>query len=427
MLLKNLPQYMKNHTITDRITVIDALRGFALLGIILNHCSQEFLAGATPSSHQTFNIFSPTDAFLGQVMGYLTSGKFFTIFSFLFGLSFAIQMDSAAKDGRPFAGRMLWRILILFAIGFIHSMFYSGDSLRIYAFLGIFLLLMRNLNNRVLLIVGLLLVLNTPLIFVRIQSQFAPPPTAQQIEMGKKQGEGFVKMANEEFNIKQNGTLADVVKMNFEGGLLGTLGFQLFTGRLFITLGLFLLGLWAGRRQIFIENLVNKHFFQRVRIWSGVMALISTLIVIFLGGISMGPPLSGWRGVVGSTAFDVHQITLSVFYISIITLIYWKTKPLFLRLLVAVGRMGLTTYLCGTAFGALTFFGYGFGLIGHIGVTTSVILGIIFFALQIPFSNWWLSNFQFGPVEWLWRSLTFLKIQAWKQPKPSKLSWQNFK
>ena len=418
---------MKNYTITNRITVIDALRGFALLGIIINHSTQEFLAGPTPPSNPTFNIFSPADALFGQIMGYLTLGKFFTIFSFLFGLSFAIQMDSAAKDGRPFAGRMLWRILILFAIGFIHSMFYSGDILRIYAFLGIFLLLMRNLNNGVILILGLLLVLNTPLFFVRIQSQFAPPPTAQQIEMGKKQGEGFVKMANDQFKIKQNGTLAEVVKMNFEEGLLGTLGFQLFTGRLFITLGLFLLGLWAGRRQIFIENLGNKHFFQRLRIWSGVMALISTLIVIFLGGIVMGPPIPGWRGMISATAFDIHQITLSVFYISIITLIYWKTQPIFLRLLVSVGRMGLTTYLCGTAFGALIFFGYGLGLIGHIGVTASVISGVIFFALQIPFSNWWLSKYQFGPVEWLWRSLTFMKTQAWKQPESSKLSWQNFK
>ena len=405
---------MKNKTITDRITVIDALRGFALLGIIVNHCSQSFLAGPTPPSNPLFNILSPADAILGDILGYLTFGKFFTIFSFLFGLSFAIQMDSAAKDGRPFAGRMFWRILILFAIGFIHSMFYSGDILRIYAILGVFLLLMRNLSNRVILILGLLLVLNTPLIISRIQSQFAPPPTAQQMEMGKKQGQGFVKMANEQFNIKQNGTLAEVVKMNFSGSLIGTLRFQLFTGRLFITLGLFLLGLWAGRKRIFIENIENRLFFQRVRIGSGVMALISTLIVIFLGGISKGPPVPGWKGVVGATAFDIHQITLSIFYISVVILIYWNTKPAFLQLLVAVGRMGLTTYLCGTAFGALIFFGYGFGLIGHIGVAAAVILGILFFALQIPFSNWWLSKYQFGPVEWLWRSLTFMKIQAWQ-------------
>ena len=414
---------MKTETITDRITVIDALRGFALLSIIINHCSQEFLAGPTPPSNPTFNVFSPTDAILGDILGYLTFGKFFTIFSFLFGLSFAIQMDSASKNNRPFAGRMLWRTLILFAIGFIHSMFYSGDILRIYAFLGILLLLLRNLNNRVLLVLGLLLVFNTPLTIVRIQSQFTPPPSAQQIEMSKKQGEGFMKMANEEFNIKQNGTLEEVVKMNFEGGLIGTLGFQLITGRLFITLGLFLLGLWAGRRQIFIENIKNKYLFKRMLIGSGILALISTLTVIYFGGIIMGPSLLGWSGLINSTAFDIHQITLSVFYISTITLLYWNTQAIILRLLIAVGRMGLTTYVCGTTFGVLTFYGYGLGLIGHIGVTASVFSGILFFAIQILFSNWWLSKFQYGPVELLWRSLTFMKMQTWKQQKPSKLSW----
>ena len=267
-----------------------------------------------------------------------------------------------------------------------------------------------------------LLIINTPLIYIRTQSQFAPPPTAEKIEMDKKQGEGFVKMANEQFNIKQNGTLSDIVKMNFEGGLLDTLGFQLMTGRFFITLGLFLLGLWAGRKRIFIENQENIKFFKRVRLWSGVIALFSTLIVILFGGLAALMSMQGGlKEAITATAFDFHQFSLSVFYISLVTLIYWQSKPVILRLLVAVGRMGLTTYLFGTFFGVLTFYGYGLGLIGHIGVTTSVVLGIIFFALQIPFSNWWLSKYQFGPVEWLWRSLTFRKAQTWKQPKPSKL------
>ena len=137
----------------------------------------------------------------------------------------------------------------------------------------------------------------------------------------------------------------------------------------------------------------------------------------------MGLPTQGWSGAISATAFDVHQILLSLFYISVITLIYWETKPVILQLLVAVGRMSLTTYLCGSVFRALTFLGYGFGLIGHIGVTASVALGIFLYALQIPFSNWGLSKYQFGPVEWLWRSLTFMKIQAWKQSESSKLSW----
>lgn len=412
---------MNNQIKSNRINIIDVLRGFALLGIIVNHCSQEYLAGPIPLANPTFNIFSHIDATLGTILVYLTFGKFFTIFSFLFGISFAIQMDSAANTSRPFGGRMLWRIVILFIIGFIHSMFFSGDILRVYGILGVLLLLCRNLNNRVILILGLLLVLNLPLIYVRIQSQFSPPPSAQQIEMGKQQGEVFSKMANEEFNIKQNGTLAEVMKMNFNGGLIGTLGFQLFTGRLFITLGLFFLGLWAGRRQIFIEKERNVKFFKKLCVWSGGLALISTLMVILLGGVTLGPPTPGWKEAIVSTAFDIHQITLSAFYISIVTLYYWKKKSVFLNQFQSVGRMGLTTYLCGTAFGVLLFFGFGFGLIGHIGVSLSVLLGIIFFALQVLFSNWWLSKYQYGPVEWLWRSMTFMQMQAWQKPSETRM------
>lgn len=116
-------------TTTDRIAVIDALRGFALVGIIIAHFSGQFLAGPTPPSAGTMNLFSPLDFALSELCTYLTFGKFFTIFSFLFGLSFAIQMDSAAKNGRAFAGITLWRLVLLFAIGFVHSQFYSGNSI----------------------------------------------------------------------------------------------------------------------------------------------------------------------------------------------------------------------------------------------------------------------------------------------------------
>ena len=405
---------MKTST-NNRIEVIDALRGFALLGIIITHCAGQYLAGPPAPSAGTLNLFSPVDKFLGEFLGYLTFGKFFTIFSFLFGLSFAIQMDSASKMERSFVGRTLWRLLILFLIGFIHSLFYSGDILRIYAILGLFLILFRNANNRVLVIVGILLVFDAPLFINRLSSQFAPPPTKEQIEAGKAGGQAFVKIAEKEFQIKQSGTLAEVVDMNFKGGLMGTLSFQIFSGRLFITLGLFLLGLWAGRKQIFIDSLQNRLFFSSLFRWSLLMVCISTLSVILMGGISTMESSSGWLGFIKTSMADVHQISLSAVYVAGITLLFWKTKSVFLQNLIPVGRMGLTTYLMGTAFGVITFLGYGFGQLGHLGLTASVGLGILFFAVQIPFSKWWLSKYHFGPVEWLWRSITYTKAQIWKK------------
>jgi len=417
---------IRGNTQTDRIAVIDALRGFALVGIIVAHSTGQYLAGPSPATYNV--IFSPFDKIVGDLSTVLTFGKFFTIFSFLFGLSFAIQMDraangSAAKAGRlnaarPFVGRTLWRLVILFGIGYMHSLFYSGDILRIYAIVGLFLVLLRKAGNRVVLILGMLLVFNAPLLVGRVAGQFSPAPSAAQIEAGKTQGVAFMKQAADEFRIKQTGTLAEVVQMNLKDGLVGTLIFQLFTGRLFITLGLFLLGLWAGRKRLFVDSPEHRQFFRQLLLWSGVLAAVSTVVFWRLtGGNLFGPPLPGWMGMIGNTAFDVHQATLSAFYVAGVTLLFWQTRAVLLRALVSVGRMGLTTYLTDSVFGVLVFLGYGLGQLGHLGMAASVGLGLAFFALQIPVSNWWLARFQFGPVEWLWRSLTYLKAQPWQKSR----------
>lgn len=403
--------YASTHS--DRIQVIDCLRGFALIGIVMAHCANQYIAGP-PGPGYTI-LFGPVDELVGNVGMYLTFGKFFTIFSFLFGLSFAIQMENTAKARRPFVGRTLWRLVILFVIGFIHSLFYSGDILRIYAFLGLFLVLMRRLSDRVILIIGLLLVFYAPLFINRVASLNAPPPTPAQIEVGKRQGAGFMKMAAEEYRIKSTGTLSEVVAMNAKGGLIGTLGFQLITGRLFITLGLFLLGLYAGRQRLFAGSSENQGFFRRLLLWSGGLTLISTALALLYEGFGFGRGPSGWQGVLGATASDVHQATLSTFYVAGITLLFWQTKAWFLRSLVAVGRMGLTTYLMQTMFGVLVFLGYGLGQMGKLGMAASVGLGLAFFALQIPLSNEWLKRVNYGPIEWLWRSLTYGKAQPWRK------------
>ncbi len=402
-------------TASGRIDVIDALRGFALVGIMANHCSGQYLAGMAPASYNI--LFSPLDVWVGDAATYLTFGKFFTIFSFLFGLSFAIQMDNAARAGRSFVGRTTWRLLILFAIGFIHSLFYSGDILRIYALLGLVLLLARHLNNRLVLVLGLLLVLNAPLLVSRVAGMFAPPPTAAQIEAGKAQGAEFMKMAETEFRIKQQGTLAEVVAMNANGALVGTLFFQLLTGRLFITLGLFLLGVWAGRKRLFVDSPAHRIFFRNLLAVSGGLAVVSTVYFAANGGMALlfGPPAPGWVAVWGATAFDVHQASLSTVYVAGVTLLFWQTRAWLLHRLVAVGRMGLTTYLTGSIFGVLVFLGYGLGQLGRMGLAASVGLGLLFFAGQILLANAWLTRFHFGPVEWLWRSLTYLKAQPWRK------------
>src|SRR5687768_11574702 len=123
---------------TTRIAIVDILRAVALFGIIINHAAMSFIAGPLPDPQ--FNQFSSLDTIVNDLAELLTFGKFFAIFSFLFGLSFAIQLENSTRKGTGFSGRFAWRLMILLAIGFVHSLFFSGDVLMIYALLGLLLI-----------------------------------------------------------------------------------------------------------------------------------------------------------------------------------------------------------------------------------------------------------------------------------------------
>lgn len=389
-----------------RIEVIDVLRGFALLGIIVNHIEMGFLAGMPPPGLEKFNIHNSFDQFFNTANALLTFGKFFTIFSFLFGLSFAIQMDSSIKKGSAFTGRFIWRLAILFFIGFIHNMFFSGDILVIYAVLGLLLVLVRNWSNKTLLIVGCILVLNFPLFAARIFQLNAPPSTEVEIASQEAMMAQFGEMASVHFQIKKTGTLFQLFEINAIQGLFGKFIFQIMTGRLWITFGLFLLGLYAGRKNIFADTPENRSLFHRLARVSGIVALFSTTLVAIFG-MGFGQ-VTTMRDFVSLTAFDFHQASLSAFYLSLVVILYWETKSrTLLNNFAPVGKMGLTTYLMQSMFGLAIFYGIGLGMLGEIGSAASIILGVMFFVVQIIYSRIWLSYFSMGPIEWLWRAATY--------------------
>src|SRR5579859_7920124 len=151
----------------DRIEIIDILRGFALLGIIIVHFTEQYYAGQPPASHERLGSSGIADGIVQGFSGIFVQGKFFMIFSFLFGLSFFIQLDKSS--GSPsFLLRFAWRLIVLFAIGFLHHLHYRGDILTIYAVLGFGLLLFYRLPDKALLILALFLVFNIPSLGVRL-------------------------------------------------------------------------------------------------------------------------------------------------------------------------------------------------------------------------------------------------------------------
>lgn len=133
---------------SSRIQIIDALRGFALAGILICHMVEQYIGAGAPMSHYEAVSAGIADQVIDGLLGIFLRGKFIALFSFLFGLSFFIQMDNGTKKGVAYGGRFLWRLILLLVIGYAHSLFYRGDILTIYAMLGIFLIPFYKMDNK---------------------------------------------------------------------------------------------------------------------------------------------------------------------------------------------------------------------------------------------------------------------------------------
>jgi uncharacterized protein len=397
----------------DRIAVVDVLRAYALFGIIITHAATGFLAGQPPSPD--FMLFTSFDRLVADLENLLTFGKFLTIFSFLFGLSFAIQLRNATQKGVGFSGRFTWRLVVLALIALVHGAFFTGDILIVYAILGLLLIPFRNLKTRTLLITALVLIFNIPGLLLGL-AQVTSHPSPEQVAQGAAMQAQFAELAQRQIEIKQSGSLGELVHSNLTFGLLSKTAFMIFTGRLWITFGLFLLGMCAGRLEIFRDSEANRRFFRRLMWPSAVVALLTTIVAIVR---PVGFQISSVGDLLASFSFTVQQVSLSAFYVAVVTLLYWR-KPSsgLLPSLAPLGRMGLTTYLGQTAFGVLLFYGLGFGLLGKIGVAAAVGAAIAFFILQVLLARAWMTRFTLGPVEWLWRSLTYFKLQPLRVAQP---------
>ena len=217
----------QNQTVKDnRITVIDALRGFALLGVVLVHMQQHY-------SIFNFGAFTPTEpAFpvLDEWIGWLTRnvlmGRFINIFAFLFGMSFFIQMDRAARKGVDFRRRFIWRMVILFLIGVVGSAFYSGDILSFYALFGLVLVLLYPLKTRVLVVVASLILIGAPRWISFGYDKIAAPRettvVANAPETERVRAERPRQMADV---AQETPSLANTIKSNLTDGRMRTLNY----------------------------------------------------------------------------------------------------------------------------------------------------------------------------------------------------------
>jgi uncharacterized protein len=399
----------------ERILVIDGLRGFSLLGIVLAHIGGWFIAGSVPDTVWQKYQNDVGTAIANYFGGIFIDGKFYTLFSFLFGLSFALQLFQRKDKDPHFIRRFMWRLVILFIIGFIHHIHWKGDILGIYAVLGFFMILFKNASDKILWIGILFFILNTPIIVKGIVDSTKPKEKPKTEKEQKIENAKYAKETLDSYNTLKSGSYTAVIKQNFRDFKYKA-DFQFDSGRIYITLGFFLLGLWVGRRKFFDNFEANKPFFKKIMWWclGSNLLIIGFLLTLVIG--NLWEKLGAWGNLIGGTLYNIHCVTMTVFYITSISLLLnLKSMRWILDKFSAVGKMGLTNYLLQSMIGVILFYGIGFGLAGNFNAGWCYLIGIAIFILQIFFSKWWLSNFIYGPMEWLWRSATYLKWQAMKR------------
>lgn len=388
----------------ERIQVIDILRGYALFGVLLINMRNFDLPG-----QKWTGTVDQVALWLTIALG---DSKFWTLFSFLFGLGFALQMGRAEARGVRFLPVYLRRLLVLLLFGILHHLLlYFGDILFEYALVGFLLLLFRAPSSRTILLVA-------SVCFVLPMVEFAVEVHSREIQQAQRQAEERVRR-EEKIRISTKGSYKEVVAYHARGFArrYSKLAAYLWRpggpgGMLGGAFPLFLLGLYAGRRRFF-QNLPAHLPFIRKLLWWGLgVGLVCTLVSVAGQRPQVTEPYSRPLRHYTGILWFVGTPALSFSYASAIVLLVQKEKWMKrLAPLAAVGRMALTNYLLMSLIFTTMFYGYGLGLYGEIGPALNVAATLLIYTFQVVLSVWWLRRFRFGPVEWLWRTLTYGQLQ----------------
>ncbi|MFE9582790.1 DUF418 domain-containing protein [Nocardia sp. NPDC006044] len=379
-----------------RIYDVDALRGFALLGIFIVNIT--FMSSGYPGNLVTDPAFdSPLDDLVRALSSVFVDMKFYLLFSFLFGYSFTLQMTAAARAGAAFEPRMLRRIAGLFVLGVLHIvLLYGGDVLTTYAVACLVLFWMRGVGDRTALkvaawlygfvLAGLLLsglLMNTSAIL---------PSTAEAQENGRQATAAML------------GGWSDVIGEHLAG--LPLLVLQAVTMQGPTALAMFLLGMVAGRRKLLAQVRGDEPILRRIQ-WIGFPIGLAGSVIYTLGG-GTGTALPVAVSVVTAPA-------LAAAYVATLLRLMHSPRTNWIRTALApAGRIALTNYLGQSAIGLILFTGVGFGAAGALSPLATFAVALLVFAAQLAVSAVWLRRYRYGPAEWLLRWVTNGRRPAWR-------------
>lgn len=391
-------------SLSERILFLDVLRGMALFGILAANM-RAFFAPLDIYGDIGMLFHSHADRIAQGFIDVFIQTKFITLFSFMFGLGFAIQLSRAEARGVRFMGFYPRRLLALALFGLIHGiLIWNGDILLTYALSGALLLLFRKRQQKTLLwwaggLFAAPLVVSS-VFFTLYMSGIRPswsvpkPPDMKKI--------------HHIIDIYAHGSVQQMLVQNWVGWK-SVAPFTLF-GIYF--LALFLLGMWVWRAGVLQRLSEYRPVLKRVCLWCLTIGLLLNLYVTLVFAI-VGPyKITYWTWSAGMLNLPAGHI-LSAGYASGLALIFLNER--WRRWLVpfaAVGRMALTDYLMQSVVCTLFFYHYTTGLYGRVGPAMGLPITVIIFTAQVAFSNWWFRHYRFGPMEWVWRGLTYGKFPS---------------
>ncbi len=410
---------------SERLALLDTLRGFALCGVFVSNVYMWFSGRAFLPRAQLDALLANAsflDTAASQVFMGLVSGKFITLFSFLFGLGFSVQLGRAEERGASIVPVYSRRLVVMLLMGLAHLfLLWYGDILSMYAVLGFGLLVLRKRSDRTLLILTALLVLVWPIIgtaIPRLPQLLADTPEAGAA-LAKAAGERSAAIKAEALAAFSGGSWWDVARASGNYYVRDFLPMILAT--MLATFGRFVLGLVAGRRRIFHDVPQHLRLFRRLLGWGLVAGVIGSgtgLVFqqLMLRKILSPDTLPTWLPYAMAPLRHVGELGFAAVYVSGITLLFQRaTWQRLLGVLAPVGRMALTNYLSQTVISLLVFYGYGLGRITKVGPAACFALCLAIFCVQVVWSHLWLARFRFGPAEWVWRSLTYGKAQPMRR------------
>ncbi|MBI3698291.1 MAG: DUF418 domain-containing protein [Acidobacteria bacterium] len=405
----------------ERISLIDVLRGLALFGIIM--ANMRGFAGPLTSYFQPSLIWKTrVDFWVQTLIDTLVQGKFITIFAFLFGVGFAVQLTRAEKRHSGFARFYSRRLLALLLLGALHQLlFWWGDILLSYALGGFLLIPFRKRQNKTVLIWALSLML-LPVAGgtgFALYKRLRPDPPQKVEENKKKAAEDRQKSQADMWKtvkVYQSGNYVGIFKER-----LGELKRMIRSQPIVVvfTLPIFLLGLWVWRQGIFQDPEAHRSLLQKGLIIGALAGIPANIAFAWGSQVVSSQPQTG-----PPTPFMLFGFLLATFGRPALSMSYaCAVGLLFLneawrRLLMpfaAIGRTALSNYLFQTVVCTTIFYGYGGALFAKVSLAWLLVPTVVIYALETPLSNWWLSRYRFGPAEWIWRSMTYGKVQPMKR------------